>query len=73
MNPDEIRELGEDIDMYFGYVANLIEENEEIGVEVIDQIASFIEDIRQLGMTLGKLHKSHVAKVPEGERDGVSE
>lgn len=67
MKPDEIRELGEDIDMYFGYVANLVEDKEEIGIEVIDQIASFMEEIRQLGMTLGKLHKSHVAKVrPKG-------
>lgn len=62
MTPDEIRELGEDIDMYLHYIAGLIEENEEIGVEVVGQVAGFTEELKQLFFSLHQ--KSHVAKVP---------
>lgn len=58
MNPDEIRELGEDIDMYLHYVAALIEESGEIGIEVVGQVAGFTEELKQLVFCLNEIRHS---------------
>lgn len=43
MNHEEIKEFGENVDMYLHYVANLIKDKEEIGVEVVGQLSLFAE------------------------------
>lgn len=58
MSPNEIRELGEDIDMYLHYVASLIEEKEEIGIEAVGQVAGFADELKKLTSLLIQIRQS---------------
>jgi len=46
---NDLQELDfENMDMYFFYIKDLVENNENIGDEVINQIQSFINDLEDI-------------------------
>lgn len=64
MNHEEIREFGENVDMYLHYVANLIKDKEEIGVEVVGQLSLFADDLYTLAMALNEMRLTAQSSIP---------
>jgi len=56
---NDLKELNfEDMEMYFFYIKNLVENNDNIGTEVIGQVKYFIDDLENIMTNLIKLgHK----------------
>lgn len=55
---NDLRELDfESMDMYFFYIKDLVENNENIGDEVINQVQSFIDDLEDIKSGLLEIKK----------------
>lgn len=64
MNHEEIREFGENVDMYLHYVANLIKDKEKIEVEVVGQLSLFADDLYALAMALNEMRLTTKSPIP---------
>jgi len=46
---NDLQELDfENMDMYFFYIKDLVENNENIGMEVVEQVQYFIDDLKDI-------------------------